>query len=188
VVAATLALPGPPGSPDYAELHRWVRRTGLATELGDVELFSATVPTPWRLGIDGNWRAAAAAWQVLDVPYERALELMDAVELQPVLQAITILDRLGARPAAELAQARARRLGAEKIPRRPIDRKLTNPQGLSERQLDVLALIADGLTNTEIGAELYLSTRTVDHHVSAILNKLGVSNWKDAARAANDLK
>ena len=71
---------------------------------------------------------------------------------------------------------------------RPTDRKLANPQGLSERQLDVLALIADGLTNTEIGAKLYLSTRTVDHHVSAILNKLGVSNWKAAARAANDLK
>lgn len=188
VVTAALALPGPPGSPDYAELNRWLRRTGLAMGSVGVAQVPAAVPAPWRHGIAGDWLAAAEAWRALDVPYEQALELMDADEVDPVLQAIAILDRLGARPAAELARGRARRLGAEKVPRRPTDRQLANPQGLSERQLEVLALIADGLTNTEIGAKLYLSTRTVDHHVSAILTKLGVTNRKDAARAANDLR
>jgi len=187
VVSATLNLPGPPGSPDYAELHRWLRRTGLATEIPGGQPSLTTAALPWRLGVQGDWRAAAASWEHLHVPYEQALELLDADEPEPVLQAVTILDRLGARPAAELARGRARELGVGKLPRRPTDRALAAPGGLTDRQIDVLTLLANGLTNTEIGAQLYLSTRTVDHHVSAILTKLGVSTRRDAARIAKDL-
>ncbi len=187
VVTATLALPGPPAGPDYAELHRWLRRTGLASDVGEALTFPAVAAEPWRLGIEGNWRAAAARWEALGVPYEQALELMEADHEEPVLEAITILDRLGARPAADLARNRARALGAAKIPRRPAERPPGHPTGLTGRQLEVLQLIADGLTNSEIGAELYLSPRTVDHHVSAILAKLGVTTRREAARAAKDL-
>jgi two-component system, NarL family, response regulator DevR len=54
-------------------------------------------------------------------------------------------------------------------------------QQLTERELEVLNLIADGLTNREIGENLYLSEKTVKHHVSDILSKLGISRRVEAA-------
>ncbi len=54
-------------------------------------------------------------------------------------------------------------------------------QALSEREQKILELIADGLTNREIGDQLYLSERTVKHHVSDILGKLGLSRRVEAA-------
>ncbi len=59
---------------------------------------------------------------------------------------------------------------------------LHNPAGLTRRQVEVLSRMGDGLTNTELAAQLYLSAKTVDHHVSAILAKLGVANRRDAVR------
>uniref|UniRef100_UPI0015F01B2E helix-turn-helix domain-containing protein n=1 Tax=Pseudonocardia pini TaxID=2758030 RepID=UPI0015F01B2E len=58
-----------------------------------------------------------------------------------------------------------------------------NPAGLTGRQLEILQLVAAGLTNAEIAARLVLSVRTVDHHVSAVLQKLGVASRRDAAAA-----
>jgi DNA-binding NarL/FixJ family response regulator len=52
---------------------------------------------------------------------------------------------------------------------------------LSERELEVLALVAEGKSNPEIAAQLSLSEKTVGHHVSAILSKLGLSNRIEAA-------
>jgi DNA-binding NarL/FixJ family response regulator len=54
-------------------------------------------------------------------------------------------------------------------------------QQLSERELRVLELIADGLTNREIGEQLFLSEKTVKHHVSDILGKLGLTRRVEAA-------
>ena len=52
------------------------------------------------------------------------------------------------------------------------------------RQLEVLALLADGLTNADIAQRLVLSVRTVDHHVTAVLEKLGAGSRSDAVDAA----
>ena len=57
-------------------------------------------------------------------------------------------------------------------------------QSLNERELQVLELIADGMTNREIGAQLYLSEKTVKHHVSDILAKLGLTRRVEAAAFA----
>ncbi|MDF2740973.1 MAG: transcriptional regulator, LuxR family, partial [Actinomycetia bacterium] len=76
-----------------------------------------------------------------------------------------------------------RRLGVTRLPRRPRPRTRANPAGLTDRQLEVLALLADGLTNAEICDRLVVSVRTVDHHVAAILAKLNVSTRREAARA-----
>ncbi|MBV8991291.1 MAG: response regulator transcription factor [Solirubrobacterales bacterium] len=59
-----------------------------------------------------------------------------------------------------------------------------NPARLTARELDVLALIADGLRNSEIAARLFLSEKTVDHHISSVLRKLGVSSRTKAAAEA----
>jgi DNA-binding NarL/FixJ family response regulator len=68
------------------------------------------------------------------------------------------------------------------VPARRRTSSLANPVGLTSRQVEVLHLIADGLTNAELAARLYLSAKTVDHHVSAILAKLGVANRREAVR------
>src|SRR4029450_3376797 len=69
-------------------------------------------------------------------------------------------------------------------PRRPRPRTRANPAGLTDRQLEVLALLAEGLTNAEIADRLVVSVRTVDHHVAAVLAKLNVGSRREAARAA----
>jgi len=63
-----------------------------------------------------------------------------------------------------------------------------NAAGLTARQLEVLALLGDGLTNAELAERLFISPKTADHHVSAILAKLGVRNRRDAADAARRLR
>ncbi len=98
-----------------------------------------------------------------------------------------MLDGLGAAAAARLVRARLRELGASRIPRGRLRATRENPAGLTERQVDVLALLATGLTNAEIAERLVVSTRTVDHHVSAILTRLGVASRRDAARRAEEL-
>ena len=139
---------------------------------------------PWRLQLAGRWREAAAAWQALDCPYEAARALLDSDDPSAVEEAHGIFDRLGARPAAALAARRLRELGVRSIPRgrRPATR--ANPAGLTARELEVLRLVADGLPNHEIAGRLFLSPRTVDHHVSAVLGKLGVGRRSDVAAAA----
>ena len=62
-----------------------------------------------------------------------------------------------------------------------------NPAGLTDRQVEILRMLADGATNAEIAARLVLSVRTVDHHVSAVLQKLGVPGRREAIAAATDL-
>jgi DNA-binding NarL/FixJ family response regulator len=64
---------------------------------------------------------------------------------------------------------------------------LANPAGLTTRQTEVLRLLDDGLTNAELAERLYLSVKTVDHHVSAILTKLDVTKRRDAVRRAREL-
>lgn len=98
-----------------------------------------------------------------------------------------ILDRLGATAAASIVRARLRSLGVARVPRGRHPTTRANPGGLTDRQCDVLVLLADGLTNSEIARRLVLSHRTVDHHVSAILTALGVASRREAARRAHEM-
>jgi DNA-binding NarL/FixJ family response regulator len=110
-----------------------------------------------------------------------------ADEIAVVQDAHATFDRLGALPAVALAARRLRDLGARSIPRgrRPATR--ANPAGLTAREVEVLRLVIAGLPNHEIAGRLFLSTRTVDHHVSAALGTLGVARRGDAAAAAAGL-
>jgi DNA-binding CsgD family transcriptional regulator len=141
---------------------------------------------PFALQMSGDWKAAAEAWQHVGCPYERALALADGPE-EAKLEALAILDSLGARPMSERLRKQLRDLGVDSIPRGPTKATLANPAGLTSRQLEVLGLIANGLTNTEIADELYVSKKTVEHHISAVYSKLGVKSRSQAMRAAVDM-
>jgi DNA-binding NarL/FixJ family response regulator len=100
---------------------------------------------------------------------------------------LATLDRLGARPAAELTRRQLRHLGVQRVPRRPSAGGIQNPAGLTARQVETLRLVAEGLANAEIAERLVVSPRTVDHHVAAILQKLDVHSRHDAAAQARRL-
>jgi DNA-binding CsgD family transcriptional regulator len=119
-----------------------------------------------------------------DDPYEQALALADAGAAEPMLEAVRRLDDLGATAAAAVIRRRLRDLGVRAIPRGPLPATRAHPAGLTARQADVLHLLAGGLTNAEIATRLVLSVRTVDHHVSSILSKLGVSSRREAGAMA----
>jgi DNA-binding CsgD family transcriptional regulator len=142
---------------------------------------------PWRHQLDGRWREASAAWLAVECPYEAARALLESDDIAALEEAHATFDRLGARPGEALAAQRLRELGARSIPRgrRPSTR--ANAAGLTARELEVLRLLAAGLANHGIAARLYLSPRTVDHHVSAVLGKLGVARRMDVADAATRL-
>ena len=122
-----------------------------------------------------------------DQPYEQALALWDAGTTDDLLAALPLLDDLDARAVAALFRARLREAGVSSVPRGRSRRHPANPAGLTARQLDVLALLADGLSNAEIAARLVISPKTADHHVSAILAKLDVRTRGEAAAVARRL-
>ena len=157
-----------------------------AVRLGEEHEALAGTPGHVASQINGRWQEAADAWHALGRPYERALALIEVSTPPALTEAFDILDRLGAGPAAALVAERLRSLG-ERVPRgvRPSTR--ANPAGLTAREIEVLQLVVDGLTNGEIAAKLFVSDKTVEHHVSRILVKLGVTSRREAARTAHQL-
>jgi DNA-binding CsgD family transcriptional regulator/tetratricopeptide (TPR) repeat protein len=138
---------------------------------------------PFQLHMEGRWHEAAAAWRDIGCPYEEALALSEG-DPDSVLSAIDIFDGLGARPAAAMARAHLRDMGVDRVPRGPNTATRSNPAGLTERQLEVLVLMAAGKSNGEIADRLFVSKKTVEHHVSAIFTKLGVTTRAKAIEEA----
>ena len=171
----------PSAEPVHAEILRYAARAGLPAEP------FPGCPEPWAAGLRGDWRAAAAGWERVGDPYEQALELAASGEPAATLEALRTLEDLGAHAAVRHVRRRLRELGVTRVPRRPTADTRAHPAGLTRRQADVLALIADGLTNAEIADELVLSVRTVDTHVAAILDRLGVRSRREAAVVARTL-
>jgi DNA-binding CsgD family transcriptional regulator len=142
---------------------------------------------PYALLADGRWRDAAETWRAAGCRYEHAAALAESPDTDDQLAALAILDALGAEPLARLVRARLKRLGVVRVPRGPAPATRVNPAGLTERQVEVVRLLAAGLTNAEIADRLVLSVRTVDSHVAAALAKLGTRTRKDAVARAADL-
>jgi DNA-binding CsgD family transcriptional regulator/tetratricopeptide (TPR) repeat protein len=138
---------------------------------------------PFLLQLKGDWQGAAAAWDRLGCPYEQARALADG-DMPARLAALEIFDRLGAAPAAAALRQRMRIEGVRRVPRGPRAATRQNPLGLTTREVQILDCLTQGLSNGQIGARLHVSPKTVDHHVSSVLAKLGACTRGEAARIA----
>ena len=159
----------------------WRHRAAL--DCGD----PAGLPEPYRLEITGDAEGAARWWQERRCEYEAALALAGTGDPSALRQALDMLHGLGARPAAAVVARRLRALGEQSVRRGPRPATAANPAGLTSREAEVLGLLAAGLSNAKIAAQLGLSDRTVDNHVSAILRKLGVRTRREAGPQAERL-
>jgi DNA-binding CsgD family transcriptional regulator/tetratricopeptide (TPR) repeat protein len=128
--------------------------------------------------------AAARQWTDLGCPYDAALAVLDSGDETALRAAHADLQRLGARSAAAIVARRLRERGVRGLPRGPRPPTRDNPASLTRREAEVLALVTEGASNADIAARLYLSEKTVHHHVSAILRKLGVDSRGQAAAEA----
>ncbi len=159
------------------EVSLWLWKAGAAAEPlpGSAEPFAALVR--------GDWRRSAELWARIGCPYERAFALAHGDE-DAMREALVGFRRLGAAPAAARLAARMRELGIARLPRGPRRVTRRHPAHLTPRQAEVLALMVAGLTNAEIAARLAITEKTAEHHVSAVLAKLGAPNRARAVATA----
>ncbi len=157
----------------------WLHRTGSSRPP------RGELAEPYRCEIEGVADKAARLWAELGCPYDCAMALRSGNDEAGLREALRVLDGLGAARAGRITRQKMRRLGIKAIPVGPRSATRANPHGLTSRELQVLELICAGSTNSEIAERLFISDRTVDHHVSAILAKLNApSRGAAAARAA----
>jgi DNA-binding CsgD family transcriptional regulator len=164
-----------------AQLGVWERRL-----LGEASLVSPA-PGPWATSLAGEHAAAAVHWERLGCEYYAAMSLQDCGGDEQLREAITRFEALGADAAARRTRQRMKELGHRAVPTGARSSTRRHPLGLTRREDEVLLLLCEGLTNEEIAGRLVLSTRTVDHHVSAVLSKLGVGTRGAAAAQARQL-
>ncbi|GIF50879.1 regulatory LuxR family protein [Asanoa ferruginea] len=141
---------------------------------------------PYRWMVDGDWRQAANDWHQRGGHFLR-LEALALGDLDAVTEAVRGLDALGATHAAQWLRGDLRRRGLRGVPRGPRRTTVSHPAGLTPRQAEVLGLLVDGLSNADIADRLRLAPKTVDHHVSAVLARLGVTSRGQAAARARKL-
>lgn len=141
-----------------------------------------------RNGDPGALADAASRLADLGMPYESALIALECAEskaigahrsdsaVRRVNDALAVFDRLGAAPAADRARRLLRRLGQRTPPGRPTG------GSLSEREQQVAGLVAQGLSNADVAARLFISPRTVTTHLERIYRRLGISSRAELSR------
>lgn len=162
----------------------WVRGSlGVWLRCVESELAPPTdrITTPYAVQMQGEHAATALAWDELGMPYDAALALHDAGTEEGFREALIRFEALGAVAAVQATRREMRRIGLRSIPSGERAATREHPFGLTRRQAGVLERICAGRTNAEISAELFVSPRTVDHYVSAVLAKLGVASRAQAA-------
>jgi DNA-binding CsgD family transcriptional regulator/tetratricopeptide (TPR) repeat protein len=160
------------------ELTCWRRRAGLS-DRADPRL-----PERYQAELDGDYAKAAELWNGLGCVYDSALALAASADEKLLRRSLTTLQRLGARTTAAVVARKLRALGAQGITRGPRPTTQRNPAQLTEREVEVLELVGAGMRNSDIARKLFVTSKTVDHHVSSILRKLGVESRSQAAAEA----
>lgn len=164
------------------DLAAWRRRAGIEEPMPE------PVAEPHRLELTGQTEAASKAWAALGCPYESALARVSSGEEDSLRSSLEDLQLLGARAAAAHFARTLRELGARDLRQGPRTSTRENPAGLTTREVEVLGLVSEGMRNGEIATRLVVSRKTVDHHVSAILRKLGAGTRTEAVAEATRLK
>ena len=164
------------------QLAAWLKRAGRS-----VPCAPQAAARPYALELTGEWSAAAAEWSRLGCRYDQALALM-AGDAAAVTEAQHIFEQLGAHPAAQVARQRLRAMGMPAVSRGRYEHARNDPHGLTRREREIHELLARGLSNLAIARELHRSTRTVEHHVSAIFAKLGVASRAQAIASPDAAK
>jgi DNA-binding CsgD family transcriptional regulator/tetratricopeptide (TPR) repeat protein len=159
----------------------WLSRTSSPVAI------DGSLTEPYQMLARGEWEKAASAWASLGCPYEQALSLLDSDQEPPLRTALDLLAGLGAKAAVRLARHRLRSKGVRSVPYGPHTTTRAHPSGLTHREVEVLALMSGGNTNAEIATHLFISTKTVGHHVSSILTKLDVPSRRAAVAKALQL-
>jgi DNA-binding CsgD family transcriptional regulator/tetratricopeptide (TPR) repeat protein len=144
----------------------------------------AKPPGPYALELAEDWKAASVQWEHLGRPYDAALAGISSADETDLRDALVRLEPLTARTAAAFVRRRMKAVGMKAIPRGPRPATQDAPAGLTAREQEVLALLSEGLPDREISRRLFISERTVHHHVSAVLSKIGVPSRTAAAREA----
>ena len=159
------------------DLANWQRQAGRIIKV------PAWAAKPFALHAAGKWAEAAYEWKLRTCPYEQAMALADGDEAAK-RTALTILEELGAEQTSAVLRRRLRDQGMRSIPRGPRPATKANPAGLTAREVEILVLLTENLQNSEIAGRLFISTKTVGHHISSILSKLNVRSRGEAAAAA----
>ena len=162
-------------------LRRWLDRTGSS------RIVDGPIAEPYRLQESGEYAAAARAWDELGCRLDAAFALLDSSDEDELRDAVRRLDELGARATAGLARQKLRQIGARWVPGGPRRATRAHPLGLTPRECEVLELICKRQSNGQIARTLFISAKTVGHHVSAVLAKLGVENREAAAEMNRNL-
>jgi DNA-binding CsgD family transcriptional regulator/tetratricopeptide (TPR) repeat protein len=162
-------------------LAAWLWRAGALSEI------PTDIALPYALEIARDWRGAALAWDELGCPYEKACMLAWYGGEAEQREALMIFEQSGAAAAGQVLRKKMRAQGVQSIPRGSRATTRQDPHGLTRREAEILDLLSEGLRNSAIAKRLFLSTKTVDHHVSAILNKLGVPSRAEAVAMARKL-
>jgi DNA-binding CsgD family transcriptional regulator len=159
----------------------WLWRAGALPQL------PTDIAQPYALEMAQDWQGAARAWHELGCPYERANMLAWYGGEAEQREALAVFEQLGTAPAAQALRKQMRTQGVRGVPRGSRTSTRCNPHGLTRREAEILALLSEGLRNSAIARRLFVSTKTVDHHVSAILTKLGVPSRAEAVAMARKL-
>jgi DNA-binding CsgD family transcriptional regulator/tetratricopeptide (TPR) repeat protein len=159
----------------------WLRRTGSARPP------RGELAAPHQCQLDRDWAGAARLWTDLGCPYDAGMALLGAADEASLRKALWIFTDLGAMATARVTRQKMRRLAIRSIPAGPRAATREHPLGLTRREREVLDLICARHTNAEIAGKLFISVKTVDHHVSAVLAKLDAPTRRAAATRAAKL-